>query len=212
MCGRFTLRNLDNLETKYGSTDFEASYNIGPGQKLLALTDKLQSIEWGFTPYWADKPFNLVNARIETLTEKPSFSNSNRCLIPTDGWYEWRKSGENKIPYFHHLNGDVFFFGGVFGGYRGKVGCAIVTTEAVESLKPIHERMPLIISKQHFQNWLNGDDINCEDTFSAKSIVHHTVSKHVNNPQHNDPKCVFPTKSKREQHKKWKTKVELLLH
>ena len=69
MCGRFTLRNLDNLETKYGSTDFEASYNIGPGQKLLALTDKLQSIEWGFTPYWADKPFNLVNARIETLTE-----------------------------------------------------------------------------------------------------------------------------------------------
>ena len=54
MCGRFTLRNLDNLETKYGSTDFEASYNIGPGQKLLALTDKLQSIEWGFTPYWAD--------------------------------------------------------------------------------------------------------------------------------------------------------------
>ena len=95
MCGRFTLRNLDNLETKYGSTDFEASYNIGPGQKLLALTDKLQSIEWGFTPYWADKPFNLVNARIETLTEKPSFSNSNRCLIPTDGWYEWRKSGEN---------------------------------------------------------------------------------------------------------------------
>ena len=194
MCGRFTLRNLDNLETKYGSTDFEASYNIGPGQKLLALTDKLQSIEWGFTPYWADKPFNLVNARIETLTEKPSFSNSNRCLIPTDGWYEWRKSGENKIPYFHHLNGDVFFFGGVFGGYRGKVGCAIVTTEAVVSLKPIHERMPLIISKQHFQNWLNGDDINCEDTFSAKSIVHHTVSKHVNNPQHNDPKCVFPTK------------------
>ncbi|MDB3994968.1 SOS response-associated peptidase [Gammaproteobacteria bacterium] len=194
MCGRFTLRNLDDLKSRYGDTDFNSSYNIGPGQKLLALTDKLQSIDWGFSPYWADKPFNLVNARIETLTEKPSFSNSNRCLIPTDGWYEWRKSGENKIPYFHHLNGDVFFFGGVFGGYRGKVGCAIVTTEAVVSLKPIHERMPLIISKQHFQNWLNGDDINCEDTFSAKSIVHHTVSKHVNNPQHNDPKCVFPTK------------------
>ena len=125
---------------------------------------------------------------------KPSYKNVMRCVVLADGWYEWRKSGESKIPYFHHLNGDVFFFGGVFGGYRGKVGCAIVTTEAVESLKPIHERMPLIISKQHFQNWLNGDDINCEDTFSAKSIVHHTVSKHVNNPQHNDPKCVFPTK------------------
>ena len=76
MCGRFTLRNLDDLKTRYGDIEFRSSYNIGPGQKLLALTDKLQSIEWGFSPYWADKPFNLVNARIETLREKPSFSNS----------------------------------------------------------------------------------------------------------------------------------------
>ena len=163
-------------------------------QKINLIADSLLQAKWGFTPYWAKEPFNLINARGETIWKKPSFRDSSRCLIPADGWYEWREEEGQKIPYFHHLNGDVFFFGGVFGGYRGKVGCAIVTTEAVESLKAIHERMPLIISKQHFQNWLNGDDINCEDTFSAKSIVHHTVSKHVNNPQHNDPKCVFPTK------------------
>ena len=100
MCGRFTLRNLDDLKARFGDIDFNSSYNIGPGQKLLALTDKLQSIEWGFSPYWADKPFNLVNARIETLREKPSFSNSNRCLVPSDGWYEWKEKDGKRFHIF----------------------------------------------------------------------------------------------------------------
>ena len=192
MCGRFTLRNLDDLKARYGETDFRPSYNVAPGQKILALTDKFQTMEWGFSPYWAEKPFNLINARIETLFEKPSFTNSNRCLIPADGWYEWKLEDEVKTPYFHHLNGDIFFFGGVFGGYRGKVGCAIVTKDAVESLKNIHQRMPLIISRQHFQDWLNGDNIDCSDIFSSKAIINHPVSTHVNNPFNDDPKCVFP--------------------
>tara|TARA_B100000035_G_C20960790_1_gene536433 strand:- start:550 stop:1167 length:618 start_codon:yes stop_codon:yes gene_type:complete len=194
MCGRFTLRKIDDLQSRYGDTSFEPSYNLSPGQKILALTDKFQEIEWGFSPYWADKPFNLINARLETLNEKPSFVNSNRCLIASDGWYEWEQTEDKKIPYFHHLNGETFFFGGIFGGYRGKVGCAIVTTSAVESLKPIHERMPLIISKNHYKNWLNGDEVDCMDTNLSKSIIHHSVSTHVNNPMNNDPKCVFPTK------------------
>lgn len=192
MCGRFTLRNLDDLKARYGETDFRPSYNVAPGQKILALTDKFQTMEWGFSPYWAEKPFNLINARIETLFEKPSFTNSNRCLIPADGWYEWKLEDEVKTPYFHHLNGDILFFGGVFGGYRGKVGCAIVTKDAVESLKNIHQRMPLIISRQHFQDWLNGDNIDCSDIFSSKAIKNHPVSTHVNNPFSDDPKCVFP--------------------
>ena len=192
MCGRFTLRNLDDLKARYGETDFRPSYNVAPGQKILALTDKFQTVEWGFSPYWAEKPFNLINARIETLFEKPSFTNSNRCLIPADGWYEWKLEDEVKTPHFHHLNGDIFFFGGVFGGYRGKVGCAIVTKDAVESLKNIHQRMPLIISRQHFQDWLNGDNIDCSDIFSSKAIKNHPVSTHVNNPFSDDPMCVFP--------------------
>ena len=192
MCGRFTLRNLDDLKARYGETDFRPSYNVAPGQKILALTDKFQTVEWGFSPYWAEKPFNLINARIETLFEKPSFTNSNRCLIPADGWYEWKLEDEVKTPHFHHLKGDIFFFGGVFGGYRGKVGCAIVTKDAVESLKNIHQRMPLIISRQHFQDWLNGDNIDCSDIFSSKAIKNHPVSTHVNNPFSDDPKCVFP--------------------
>ena len=193
MCGRFTLRNVDTLKSKYGEIDFEPSYNLAPGNSILMLTDQLKSITWFFTPYWADKPFNLINARSETLNSKPSFENSNRCLIPADGWYEWKSEGDEKIPYFHHADGDIFFFAGVYGGYRGKLGCAIVTMEALETTKEIHERMPLIVARSHFKEWLEGSDSNSFDEAMVKSIKHHRVSTHVNNPTNNDPKCIFPT-------------------
>ena len=193
MCGRFTLRNVDTLKSKYGEIDFEPSYNLAPGNSILMLTDQLKSINWSFTPYWADKPFNLINARSETLNSKPSFENSNRCLIPADGWYEWKSEEDEKIPYFHHADGDIFFFAGVYGGYRGKLGCAIVTMEALETTKEIHERMPLIVARSHFKEWLEGSESNSFDEAMVKSIKHHRVSTHVNNPTNNDPKCIFPT-------------------
>ena len=193
MCGRFTLRNVDTLKSKYGEIDFEPSYNLAPGNSILMLTDQLKSINWSFTPYWADKPFNLINARSETLNSKPSFENSNRCLIPADGWYEWKTEEDEKIPYFHHADGDIFFFAGVYGGYRGKLGCAIVTMEALETTKEIHERMPLIVARSHFKEWLEGSESNSFDELMVKSIKHHRVSTHVNNPTNNDPKCIFPT-------------------
>ena len=102
----------------------------------------------------------------------------------------------SKTTFFPSFEWRNIFFGGIFGGYRGKVGCAIVTTEAIDSLKPIHERMPLIVSKSHFKNWLNGDEVDCMDSNVSKQIVKHRVSRHVNNPINNDPKCVFPTKEK----------------
>ena len=193
MCVRFTLRNVDTLKSKYGEIDFEPSYNLAPGNSILMLTDQLKSITWSFTPYWADKPFNLINARSETLNSKPSFENSNRCLIPADGWYEWKSEGDEKIPYFHHADGDIFFFAGVYGGYRGKLGCAVVTMEALETTKEIHERMPLIVARSHFKEWLEGSYSNSFDEAMVKSIKHHRVSTHVNNPTNNDPKCIFPT-------------------
>ena len=193
MCGRFTLRNVDTLKSKYGEIDFEPSYNLCPGSPVLMLTNQLKSINWSFTPYWAEKPFNQINARVETLSSKPSFENANRCLIPADGWYEWKTEEDEKIPYFHHADGDIFFFAGVYGGYRGKLGCAIVTMEALETTKEIHERMPLIVARSHFKEWLEGSDSNSFDEIMVKSIKHHRVSTHVNNPTNNDPKCIFPT-------------------
>ena len=113
MCGRFALRNPEPVKNQFHLETLEPQYNISPGTKILAITDQPQFITWGFTPYWAKEPFNLINARGETIWKKPSFRDASRCLIPADGWYEWRIEEGQKIPYFHHLNDRSFCFAGV---------------------------------------------------------------------------------------------------
>ena len=103
MCGRFALRNPQPVKNQFHLETLEPQYNICPGTKILVVTDHPHFINWSFTPYWAKEPFNLINARGESLWKKPSFRNSSRCLIPADGWYEWREEEGQKIPYFHHL-------------------------------------------------------------------------------------------------------------
>ena len=191
MCGRFTIRNTSLFQTQFGGEEIIPSFNVAPGQKIAVMTDKLNYIKWGFTPFWAEKPFNLVNARSETLSTKPSFENSSRCLIPADGWYEWKEEGDKKIPFYHHLDGETFCFGGVYGGYRGEVGCAIVTTNAVDHLKNIHERMPYIVQRNHHKDWLQSNEIISFDEVIANKVKFYPVSTYVNNPNHNDKNCVF---------------------
>ncbi|HIK71835.1 MAG TPA: SOS response-associated peptidase [Gammaproteobacteria bacterium] len=191
MCGRFTIRNTSVFQTQFDGEEITPSFNIAPGQKIAVMTEKLHYIKWGFTPFWAEKPFNLVNARSETLSTKPSFENSGRCLIPADGWYEWKGEGDKKIPFFHHLDGEAFCFGGVYGGYRGEVGCAIVTTSAVGHLKHIHERMPYIVQRSHYKDWLQSNELISFDEVISNKIEFYPVSTYVNNPNHNDKNCVF---------------------
>lgn len=191
MCGRFTIRNAAAFKTQFGGSEIVPNFNAAPGQKIAAMTDKLNYIKWGFTPFWADKPFNLVNARSETLSTKPSFENSTRCLIPADGWYEWKANGDKKIPFYHHLEGESFCFGGVYGGYRGEVGCAIITTQATDNLKELHDRMPFIIQRSLYKDWLQNKDMNFFDESLAKRIKFYPVSTYVNNPNHNDENCIF---------------------
>ena len=192
MCGRYTLTNKKEVKKKF-EIDIEPNFNICPSSKVLVYTNKPEWMEWNYSPSWAKKPMNLINARYETIDEKPSFKDMNRCVFIMDGWYEWKTEEDEKIPYFHHADGDIFFFAGVYGGYRGKLGCAIVTMEALETTKEIHERMPLIVARSHFKEWLEGSDSNSFDEIMVKSIKHHRVSTHVNNPTNNDPKCIFPT-------------------
>ncbi len=78
MCGRFTIRNENAFQNQFGGQSVSPSFNIAPGNKITTMTDKLSTTNWGFTPLWADKPFNLVNARFETLSTKPSFRDSSR--------------------------------------------------------------------------------------------------------------------------------------
>ena len=192
MCGRFTLRNPKSVMDLFETEELIPRFNIAPSQKILTISDKPSFMIWGFTPYWATKPFNLINARAESLWKKPSFRNSSRCLIPSDGWYEWKQEKDKKIPYFHHMEDETFCFAGVFGGYRGEVGCAIVTIDSTKKLRDIHSRMPAILDKSCYQAWLKGDLENVFET-SIDSKVHVIeLSNYVNNPEHDDKDCIAP--------------------
>ena len=192
MCGRFALRNPQLVINQFETIEFQPRFNIAPNQKILTIADKPNFVKWGFTPYWAKEPFNLINARAETLWKKPSFRNSSRCLIPADGWYEWKTEKETKIPYFHYIDSKSFCFAGIYGGYRGEVGCAIVTIEAQENLKDIHHRMPAILDESFYSEWIKGEEKDVYDLSIDSKVDNFEVSTHVNNPRNDDEKCIFP--------------------
>jgi len=192
MCGRFAIRNPESVKRQFQIETLEPQYNICPGTKILTVTDQAQFINWGFTPYWAKKPFNLINARGESLWKKPSFRNSSRCLIPADGWYEWKQEEGKKIPYFHYLEESNFCFAGIYGGYRGEMGCAIVTLEASVNLQSIHSRMPAILDKTAYDQWIKGDEVDVYDLSISEKIEFHQVSTIVNNPSNNVKDCCLP--------------------
>ena len=192
MCGRFAIRNPEPVKRQFQIETLEPQYNICPGTKILAITDHAQFIKWGFTPYWAKEPFNLINARGESLWKKPSFRNSSRCLIPADGWYEWKQEEGQKIPYFHYLGESNFCFAGIYGGYRGEMGCAIVTLEATVDLQSIHSRMPAILDKTAYDQSIKGDENDVYDLSISEKIEFHEVSTIVNNPSNNVKDCCLP--------------------
>ena len=192
MCGRFTLRNPQPVINQFETVEFGPRFNIAPSQKILTVADEPSFVKWGFTPYWAKGPFNLINARAETIWKKPSFRNSSRCLIPADGWYEWKTEGKQKTPYFHYMGDQSFCFAGIYGGYRGEVGCAIVTVEATQNLKDIHNRMPAILDKSSYQDWLQGEEKDVYDLSIDAKVEVVEVSIYVNNPNNDDEKCVSP--------------------
>jgi len=192
MCGRFAIRNPEPVKRQFQIETLEPQYNICPGTKILTVTDHAQFINWGFTPYWAKKSFNLINARGESLWKKPSFRNSSRCLIPADGWYEWKQEEGKKIPYFHYLEESNFCFAGIYGGYRGEMGCAIVTLEASVNLQSIHSRMPAILDKTAYDQWIKGNEDDVYDLSISEKIEFHQVSTIVNNPSNNVKDCCLP--------------------
>ncbi len=192
MCGRFAIRNPEPVKRQFQIETLEPQYNICPGTKILAVTENAQFINWGFTPYWAKEPFNLINARGESLWKKPSFRNSSRCLIPADGWYEWKEEEGQKIPYFHYLGESNFCFAGICGGYRGEMGCAIVTLEASDHLQSIHSRMPAILDKTAYKQWIKGDQDDDYDLSISEKIEFYPVSTIVNNPSNNVKDCCLP--------------------
>jgi len=208
MCGRFALRTPPKNLAKHfqvtAAPTVEARYNIAPTQNILAVKEtpdgrEMTLLKWGLVPSWAKDASmgaRLINARSETVTEKPAFREAfkrRRCLIPADGFYEWQRIGSKKQPFFFQLkDGQPFGFAGLWDRWTGEDGnaiesCTILTTAANEVLAPVHDRMPVIVHPEDYQLWLETDVRKQEllkdllQPFPADEMTSYPVSTLVNN-------------------------------
>lgn len=217
MCGRFVgFRPLEELIDHFpidvSKVDVSENFNVAPSQEVLAIAryeekNHLVKFNWGLVPFWAkDKTIGnrMVNARSETAATKPSFRSAfkkRRCLILADGFYEWKGDKGNKQPMFLTLpDGNPFAFAGLWEIWDNKGkdpipyrSCTILTTEASESVRPIHHRMPVILKPGAYDPWLdpaNRDIEILQDIINSRiytELVSKPVSKQVNSVRNNSP-------------------------
>jgi len=220
MCGRYSFAQLsEEVEKRFkihvdGNT-YIAKYNAAPGQKLGVITNQnpkdLSFHYWGLLPPWAkdlSMAYKMINARGESIHEKPAFRSafkSKRCLIPADGFYEWKQQNKQKIPHFIRLKTrEMFAFAGLWEEWEDAEGKArrtftIVTTEANKLMEGLHHRMPLILPKHLEREWL--ENSKTEDLkkiilpFDSSKMEAFEVSSKVNKAQHDDASLIEPYSS-----------------
>jgi putative SOS response-associated peptidase YedK len=222
MCGRFLLTapntQLTDLFQFAAPADDGAAlsprYNIAPSQSIATVRNEqgdrrgLAMVRWGLVPAWAKDRHSrqgLMNACSETAAVKPSFREAfrkRRCLVLADGFYEWKRSGKKKEPVAIRLwDGSPFAFAGLWERWQGADGqpvetCAILTTEANELVKPIHDRMPVILRPEHHATWLdpNVQQIDLLQPllvpFDAAALTLFSVNPWVNDARHEGPRCL----------------------
>lgn len=187
MCGRFILLTdlsviIKSFDIQEVACDYRPGNNISPGQEIAAIIhedkNRLVCYRWGLIPSWAKDSSignKMFNARAETIAEKPSFREAfkrRRCLIPADGFYEWQKSGKVKKPLrFSLKSGEPFGLAGLYETWispekKPVNTCTIITTEPNELMRPIHDRMPVIVSKELEDFWIDPDNHNQKELLS----------------------------------------------
>lgn len=188
MCGRFILLTdlsviVESFDIHEVTYDYRPGNNISPGQQVMAIIhdhdeNRLVGYRWGLIPSWANDPSignRMFNARAETVAEKPSFARAfqkRRCLIPADGFYEWQKRGKIKSPLRISLKSDQpFGFAGLYETWcspdkKPVHSCTIITTESNELMRPIHDRMPVIVPKNKEALWLDPDNRHQKELLS----------------------------------------------
>lgn len=222
MCGWFVYANPDKINKRFdasGKVNFDKSYNITPGMITPVITrqspNRVVMMKWGLIPFWAKDPkigYKMINARSEGIEGKPSFRKpirTARCLIPSDGFYEWQKLNlegrEEKWPWYIGLKGKpTFSFAGVYDIWKDAEGkpirsYAIITTDANGKLKKIHHRMPVILDPKDEATWLDPESsleviLKLLKPYPASKMVSYPVSKRVNNPREDDAGLVIKTK------------------
>ena len=188
MCGRFVLTNFTDVKN-FHNVLIEPSYNIAPSHSTLIFNQEMRSdfLEWGYSPIWAKKPMNLINAKYESLDIKPSFKDYETCVFVADGWFEWQKNlRDEKHPIFIHADNKIFYFAGI----KNASGAAIVTINAHPTLANIHCRQPMFLDRQETSVWLK-DKQKVSSSSLLERIKSHPVSKYVNSPINNDQRCIL---------------------
>lgn len=216
MCGRFNLIATKPQIMEHFSLprlpDYQPDYNIPPGQKILSVvrledgSNKAVNLHWGLIPSWTkDRKISsrLINARAETLAQKPSFRKAyqhRRCLIPATGFFEWQTTETGKHPYhIHQPERALFAFAGLWEHWEHKqetvYSCTVITTAANDKIAIIHDRMPVIIPPDYYNRWLDITNTSVEmadfmanDAYSTFQLT--PISTRVNNPLHNDEGCL----------------------
>lgn len=220
MCGRFTLTTppqaLEELFEVRCTSNLAPRYNIAPTQPAAVIgraqngRRELRSFHWGLVPHWAadtSQAAKMINARSETLAQKPAYRDAfarRRCLIPTDGFYEWASgAGSGKQPYLLALaDGNCFAFAGLWEGWRRPDGeihrsFTIITTAAIAELEDLHHRMPVILPPDRYATWLDPDlPLDAAQAllqpYRQQAISRLAVGPGVNNARRDDASCLLP--------------------
>jgi putative SOS response-associated peptidase YedK len=218
MCGRYSLIAIDDLGARFRITDpsfgFRSRFNITPGSMVpvIARRERTEAVmmAWGLVPPRVRerntaKP--LINARAETLAEKPTFQHllhGNRCLVPASGFYEWKKEGTRKTPFYIRLrDSPLFAFAGLYDVWHtpdgeGFASYTIITTEPNGLVAPIYNRMPVILRRSDESRWLSGEPLSTKDLatvlapYLPDGMEAYPVGPLVNNPKADDERLIEP--------------------
>jgi putative SOS response-associated peptidase YedK len=219
MCGRYRLSRRKQVIEEYFDTgdwqdDWSPRYNVAPTQPVPVIRQnpkeparELSLMKWGLVPHWAKDSSvaaSTINARSETATTKPAFRDPlkfRRCLIPADGFYEWKRMGASKQPYCIEVNnGELFAFAGLWDGWRDPSGewtrtCSILTTTPNAVTSYVHDRMPVILAPDSYDLWL---DPGMQDVaaisellkpYDARLMRRYPISSRINHVANDDEEC-----------------------
>jgi putative SOS response-associated peptidase YedK len=218
MCGRYTLTASAQIIAEFFKLsevpDIKPRYNVAPTQSIATVTvdsekmqRQLQFMRWGLIPSWAKDMkigSKMINARSETVAEKPAFRSAikhRRCLIVADGFYEWLPQGKHKQPYYFQMaQGAPFAFAGLWENWESPeaekiVSCSIITTAANETVQPVHDRMPVILPEEAWEEWLD-PAVSTQQVlpllkpYSSAAMTANAVSAIVNSPSKDSPECI----------------------
>ena len=222
MCGRYSLhhrseRIVERFDVQSVLFEHEPRYNIAPGQAVPVILSResntLYGFKWGLVPAWADDPSignRMINARAETITQKPAFRDvleRRRCLIPADGFYEWRKQSSGRDPVFiRRKDGDIFAFAGLWEKWTAPNGeplwtTTIITVEPNQLVDEVHNRMPAMLSREHEALWLDKGFRRPEALLSLLSpypddlLESYDVSRSVNHVENDSPELIVPVQT-----------------